>query len=158
MGGARCPSYSDRSNRAHIATAPGMQTHSEYLMMNPAPRITGSAALLPALAAVALALLSACASTPPPTAQMAVGKAAVDRAAGPAAAEAPAELASARDKLAGANAAYAKKDYALARQLAEQAEADATLAEAQSRSVRSSRALTEVRDGIKQLRDEMTRS
>jgi hypothetical protein len=101
--------------------------------------------------------LAACASTPPPTAQMAVGKAAVERAAGPAAAEAPIELTAARDKLSAANAAYAEKDYVLARQLAEQAEADATLAEAQSRSVRSDRALVEVRDGIKQLRDEMNR-
>ena len=104
-----------------------------------------------------LALLAACASPPPPTEQMAVGKAAVERATGPAAAEAPAELAAARDKLAGANAAYAKKDYVLARQLAEQAEADATLAEAQARSERSGKALNEVREGIKQLRDEMAR-
>ena len=110
------------------------------------------------LATAALAWLSACASTPPPKEQMAVSKAAVDRAAGPASAEAPVELASARDKLAGANAAFAKKDYALARQLAEQAEADAALAEAQSRSVRSSRALEEVRDGIRQLQDEMKRT
>ena len=87
---------------------------------------------------------------------MAVGKAAVEHAGG-AAADAPVELTAARDKLAGATAAYAKKDYALARQLSEQAEADANLAEAQSRSARSSRALTEVRDGVRQLRDEMDR-
>lgn len=123
--------------------------------MNNSFSITRSKALL---ATSALAWLSACAGTPPPNEQMAVSKAAVDRAAGPASAEAPAELASARDKLAAANAAYAKKDYSLARQLAEQAEADATLAEAQSRSVRSSRALEEVRDGIRQLRDEMKRT
>ena len=113
--------------------------------------------LTSAFALANLALLAACASTPPPTEQMAVGKAAVERATGPAAAEAPTELAAARDKLAGANAAYAKKDYVLARQLAEQAEADATLAEAQARSERSGKALNEVREGIKQLRDEMAR-
>jgi hypothetical protein len=102
-------------------------------------------------------LLGACASTPPPVAQIAVGKAAVERAAGSAAAEAPVELAAARDKMARANEAFAAKDYMLARQLAEQAEADAALAEAQSRSVRSSRALGEVREGVRMLRDEMAR-
>jgi hypothetical protein len=65
------------------------------------------------------------------------------------------ELASARDKISRANTAFAAKDYVLARQLANEAEADATLAEAQSRAVRSGRALTEVRDGIRMLREEM---
>ncbi len=109
------------------------------------------------LAATALALLSACASTPAPSAELAVGRAAVERATGAAAAEAPVELASARDKITRANAAFAKEDYGQARRLATEAEADATLAEAQSRSVRSGRALAEVREGIRMLRDEMTR-
>lgn len=122
--------------------------------MNPNPRPLRPTTLLAAAVALALA---ACASTPPPTAQMAVGTAAVERATGPAAADAPVELAAARDKLAGANAAFARKDYVLARQLAEQAEADATLAEAQARSARSDRALAEVREGVRQLRDEMGR-
>ena len=108
-------------------------------------------------AAASLVLLSACASTPPPVEQLAVGKAAVERATGPAAAEAPVEMAAARDKIARANLAYANKDYVLARQLAEEAEADATLAEAQARTVRSSRALSEVREGVRQLREEMAR-
>jgi hypothetical protein len=108
-------------------------------------------------AASALALLGACASTPPPMEQLAVGKAAVEKASGPAAAEAPVELAAARDKINRANVAYANKDYTLARQLAEQAEADASLAEAQARAVRSSTALSEVRESIRQLREEMAR-
>lgn len=107
--------------------------------------------------ASALALLGACASTPPPMEELAVGKAAVEKASGPAAAEAPAELAAARDKINRANEAYANKDYRYARQLAEQAEADAALAEAQARSVRASTALTEVRESIRQLREEMAR-
>jgi hypothetical protein len=108
-------------------------------------------------AATGLLLLSACASAPPPAEQLAVGRAAVERANGPAAAEAPLELAAARDKIARANTAYANKDYELARQLAEQAEADATLAEARARSMRSDRALSEVREGLRQLRYEMAR-
>jgi Domain of unknown function (DUF4398) len=105
----------------------------------------------------AVLLLGACASTPPPKAEMAVGSAAVERASGPAAAEAPVELAAARDKMSRAQVANAEKNYVLARQLAEQAAADATLAEAQARSVRSTRALAEVRAGLNQLRDETVR-
>ncbi len=116
----------------------------------------GNAPLIPVLAIACLALLSACAGTPPKE-DMAVSRASVERATGPAAAEAPVELAAARDKLTRATAAYDKKDYALAKQLANEAEADATLAEAQSRTVRSARALAEVRDGIRMLRDETAR-
>lgn len=124
--------------------------------MNKTPSITANGPLLAVLAVACAALLSACAGHPP-TEDMAVGRAAVDRAAGPAAADAPLEMAAARDKMARANAALGNKDYALARQLANEAEADATLAEAQSRSVRSTRALAEVRDGIRMLRDETAR-
>jgi hypothetical protein len=103
---------------------------------------------------VAVAWLAACSTVPPPREQIAVGRAAVERASGPAAADAPVELAAAREKMERANVAMANKDYPLARQLAEQAEADATLAEAQSRSARSERALTEVRESIRQLREQ----
>ena len=113
--------------------------------------------LIPPCMLTGLILLGACVSAPPPNEQLAVGRAAVERASGPAAAEAPTELAAARDKLTRANIAYANKDYLLASQLAEQAEADATLAEAQARTVRSGRALTEVREGLRQLRDEISR-
>ena len=121
------------------------------------PRSTSHPRLAMLAAASTLALLGACASTPPPMEELAVGKAAVEKASGPAAAEAPAELAAARDKINRANIAYANKDYRHARQLAEQAEADASLAEAQSRSVRANTALTEVRESIRQLREEMAR-
>jgi Domain of unknown function (DUF4398) len=104
-----------------------------------------------------VALLAACASTPPPTAEMAVGKASVERASGPAAAEAPVALALARDKMTRATAAYADRNYDLARQLAEEAAADATLAEAEARDVRSTRALAEVQEGLRQLNNEMVR-
>lgn len=109
------------------------------------------------LAGLTLALISACASTPPPSDELAVGAAAVERATSSAAVEAPVELAAARDKLARAQAAYAGHDLVLARQLAEQAEADAGLAEATSRSARAQRALAEVQEGIRQLRDEAAR-
>ena len=103
-----------------------------------------------------MAVLSACAGTPPKE-DMAVSRASGEHPAGPAAAEAPVEMAAARDKLTRATAAYDKKDYAQARLLANEADADAKLAEAQARSVRSSRALAEVRDGIRMLREETAR-
>ncbi len=109
-------------------------------------------------AATAVLTMAACASTPPPpSAELAVGRAAVERANGPASTDAPIELAAARGKLALAQTAYSQQDYAQARRLAEQAEADATLAEAQARSVRSDRALAEVREALRQLREEMGR-
>jgi hypothetical protein len=119
-----------------------------------------SARPLAALAAAVIAMLtiSGCASTGDmPREQMAVARAAVDRAAGPAGADAPVEVAEARNKLERATAAVARKDYDTARRLAEQAEADANLAEAKSHSVRADRALREVREGIRQLREEMAR-
>jgi len=112
--------------------------------------------LLPICLAATLAALAACSSGPPPREEMAVGRAAVDRASGPAAAEAPLELSAARDKIGRANVAMANKDYSMARQLAAQAEADATLAEAQARSSRSDRALDEVRESIRQLREQIS--
>lgn len=108
------------------------------------------------LAAVLATGLAACAGTPPKE-EMAVSRAAVERAAGPAAAEAPGDVAAARDKLARAQAAMADKDYIRARQLAQEAEADAAYAEAQARATRSEEALGQVRDGIRQLRAELDR-
>ena len=112
---------------------------------------------LGALLSMLLVLLTAgCSSVPPPREQLAVSRAAVDRAA-PAGIDAPVELAIAREKLDRANLAMARRDYEEARYLAEEAEADANLAEAKARAVRSGVALQEVRDSIRMLREEMSR-
>ena len=100
-----------------------------------------------------LAVTAAC-SSKPPREEMAVGRASVERATGPAAAEAPMELAMARDKIARANLAMTNKDYGEARRLAAEADADAKLAEAKARATRSEQALAEVRESIRQLRDQ----
>ena len=116
-------------------------------------------ATLAAVVALTVLSLAGCASTGDmPREEMAVARAAVDRAAGPAGADAPVEVSQAREKLERATAAVARKDYDMARRLAEQAEVDANLAEAKSHSVRSDRALAEVREGIRQLRAEIARS
>ena len=110
-----------------------------------------------AMAVVAAALLSACSSVPPPREQMAVTRSAVERASGPAGSDAAVEISLARDKLERANLAMGRQDYLEARLLAEEAEADATYAEAKARSVRAAQALQEVRESIRMLREEMTR-
>lgn len=109
-------------------------------------------------AAIALLTLAGCASTGDlPREEMAVARAAVERAAGPAGADAPVEVSQAREKLDRANSAVVRKDFDVARRLAEQAEVDANLAEAKSHSTRADRALREVREGIRQLREEISR-
>lgn len=123
--------------------------------MNHHSMMNGRVALLAVVAATALA---GCASTgDAPKEQMAVANSAVDQATGNAA-EAPAELSTARDKLARANAAMARKDYVAARQLADEAAADAALAQATARTARSSRALAEVNESIRQLQAQLNRS
>lgn len=106
---------------------------------------------------VVACITAACSSVPPPREQMAVTKAAVERASGPAGSDAAVELALARDKLERANLAMGREEYVEARLLAEQAEADANLAEARARSVRAAQALQEVRESIRMLREEMVR-
>ena len=103
-------------------------------------------------------VLAACASTPVPSAQVAVATAAVANAGVAGGTEAaPTEMRLARDKLARANAAMVAKDYDLARSLAEEAEVDAQLAGVKARSSRASRAALEVQDANRALREEMDR-
>lgn len=104
------------------------------------------------LAGLALLTLGACASPKPPTTEMALGQAAVERATA-AAPESAMEIASARDKMARAKVALANEDYATARRLSQEADADARLAEAKAKAGRSEKALAEAREGLRQQRD-----
>lgn len=118
--------------------------------------------LMPTLTALAVPLLTlavaACASTPPPTEQLAVATAAVTHAgAAGAQALAPTEMDAARDKLRRANLAMATQDHGLARQLAQQAQVDALLAEAKAESLRARKAADEVQAASRALREEMGR-
>jgi hypothetical protein len=95
----------------------------------------------------------------PATAEVAVSKAAVDNAAGAGASEfAPVEMRSAREKLARANQAMAAKDYALASDLATQAQADARLAQGKSNSAKAQLAADALQDDIRVLREELIRA
>ena len=104
--------------------------------------------------ALAVLALGACSSTPPPREELAASRSALVTATSAAATEAPLELAAARDKIEQANLAMARKDYKAARQLAEQAEADVSVAVAKAQANRSDRQLMEVQESIRLLREQ----
>lgn len=108
---------------------------------------------------VAVAIFMAgCASTPAPTEQMAVSREAVSNANSAGANEfAPVQLNSAKEKMDAAERAMVEKDYVHARQLAEQAEADAQLAATMARSAKAKKAAEELQEGSRILRQEIER-
>ena len=112
-----------------------------------------------ALVSVATAaLLAGCASTPPPTEQMAISRAAVSNANSAGGNEyAPLQYESAIQKMGAAERAMADKNYVRARQLAEEAHADAKLAEAMARSAKAQKAADALQDDIRILRQEIDR-
>jgi uncharacterized protein with von Willebrand factor type A (vWA) domain len=106
----------------------------------------------------AASLLIACASTPPPTEQMALSRAAVSNATSAGGNEyAPIQLKSAVDKMDAAERALNTKDYIRARQLAEQAQVDAQLAEATARSAQAKKAADALQEDSRILRQEIDR-
>lgn len=111
------------------------------------------------LCGVAVVLTVGCSSLKTPaTADVAVSKAAVENAAGAGGAEfAPAEMTSAREKLALANKAMAAKDYKRASDLATQAEADAKLAQGKANSGKAQAAANALQKDIRFMREELNR-
>jgi hypothetical protein len=116
-----------------------------------------SAEKIAAVAAVTGALAAGCASTPPPTEQVAAARAMVGQAQPLAAREAPLELSAAQTKLALAEDAMQRTEYEAARRYAEQAEVDARLAWTSAENARAQRAAGEVEQGIQTLRRELGR-
>jgi hypothetical protein len=110
------------------------------------------------LASSLVVVLGGCASTPAPSAQMAVAEASVQQANTASTREnAPAELQIAIDKLASARQAMTRKDYELAAQLADQAHVDAQVAEMHAQSARSRKAAQESQEAARALREESNR-
>jgi hypothetical protein len=97
----------------------------------------------------------------PPKEPAAVAQAAIDQAQRDGAAEtAPVELKAAQDKMAAANRLIEKnkrRDYPLAQKLAEEAAADAQLAQAKTAASKAEKSLQEVQEGNRTLQEEMTR-
>ena len=116
--------------------------------------------LMMGLCGAALLAMVGCSSMKTPaTADVAVSQNAVANAASAGAGElAPDEMASARDKMARANQALANKDYKLARDLADQAQADAQLAQSKANSAKATAAADAVNDNIRVLREELNRA
>jgi hypothetical protein len=113
-----------------------------------------------AVLCAAIALSAAgCATTPIPNEKIAVAKSSVQRAEQAGAPElAPVEMAAARDKLARAEKAAADHEPVPATQLADQANADAQLAEASAQQQRSHKAAVEFDANLQALRQESLRS
>jgi len=113
-----------------------------------------------AACATAVVLMSGCSSMKTPaTADVAVSRAAVDNAASAGAAElAPDEMRAAREKMIRANQALKERDYKLARDLADQAQADAKLAQSKANSVKASTAANEINENIRVMREELDRA
>lgn len=102
---------------------------------------------------------SACSSTNPPTGAVSQAELAVRQAGQSKASQyAPTELSNARDKLDRAKRAMDAERYVEARRLAEQALADAQLAEARAEAEQQRRAASEMRRSIETLREEATRA
>jgi predicted component of type VI protein secretion system len=107
---------------------------------------------------MAAMILAACSSIPPPTAQMAVAESAIQRAnTADTRTGAPGELQIAIAKLTSARAAFERKDYLLAGQLAQQTQVDAELAEALAQARTADVAAQETQAAARALRDELNR-
>jgi hypothetical protein len=118
---------------------------------------------LPAGLTGVLILLAACASEPSITEPAAASATAVSAAAVVQAGSAgggelaPVEMRMAREKLDRANLAMTTKDYGKAQSLAQEALADARLAEVKSRSSKARKAADELEEASRVLSEEMNR-
>jgi seryl-tRNA synthetase len=111
-----------------------------------------------ALCTIAFGIV-ACASAPMPVEKLAVAKSSIERAEQAQAAQfAQVELNAARNKFAAAQAASDKKDADVAARLADQADADAQLAEATARAKQQQQMVDEMESSLRDLRNETLRS
>jgi hypothetical protein len=111
---------------------------------------------------LAFLTLTACGTTrQPPLSQMALAQSAVERAASAGSSEyASLDLKTARTKIDRAKTAMQSedKDYITAERLLEEAEVDAELAEAKSKTAKSQKIVAELKESITTLRDEIQRN
>jgi hypothetical protein len=112
------------------------------------------------LSGLTLLIAAGCSSLKTPaTADVAVSNAALDNAALAGGTEfAPVEMRSAREKMALANQAMARKDYKMAMGLASEAQADAKLAQAKVNSTKARAQADALQEDIQVLRVELERS
>src|SRR5438034_8276218 len=112
-----------------------------------------------AAAGIATVLLAGCATAPAPREQMAVARTAVADADAAGAMRYDAiDINRAHEKLNAATLALGAHDYDQARRYAEEAEVDANLAATRTRSAKTQNAVAEVRESLRALRAEISRS
>ena len=110
--------------------------------------------LCPAAGLWLVLALTGCAGENVPEAQLARAQLAVDRAvAAQAGTHAPTELARAQSQLSDARKAIDNEDYTEARRLADQAEADATLAETRAQAAIETENVEQMRGTVGDLRE-----
>lgn len=121
---------------------------------------TGSGkSVLMLLVGVMLITISSCASSRPPTDSLARTQAAINQAEQVGARDyAPLEIREAKKKLETAKELVASKQYEKASRLADEAEVDAELAEAKTLSGKAQKAVKELRESIKVLKQEIARN
>ena len=116
--------------------------------------LTSPKSLLAALAVSSTLALAGCAGDPPTT-QLAVATQALNAAETAGATEfAPVEMQSARQKMKDAEKADFDKDYKKAKDLAEQAEWDARVAERKAQAAKVQRAVDDAEHSVEELRNE----
>ncbi len=99
-----------------------------------------------------------CESIPAPTEQITTSRTAVNNALSAGGNEfAPLQLKSAMEKMEAAERAMGEKNYVLARQLAEEAQIEAQLAGAMSRSAKAQKAADALQEASRTLRQEIDR-
>lgn len=106
-------------------------------------------------AVLALSLLAGCASDPAPEAQLQVTAQALQQARAVGASADQAVLGQAEAGLAAAREAAEREDYRQARMLAERAELDARLAEAQTLTAKNRAQIAELRSELRRLRNQL---
>ncbi|CEA01160.1 putative lipoprotein [Pseudomonas saudimassiliensis] len=106
----------------------------------------------------AAALVTGCASTSPPTSQLATAQQALNAAdTADSARYAPVELRKAREKMLQAEQANVAEEHERARYLAEQAEWDARVAERKARAEKARQMVEQAERGTQELREETMR-
>lgn len=111
------------------------------------------------LAVLVFALITACASTPPPTEELQAAESAISQAEQARVQDYSAmELSEARQDLADAQAAVANENMVAAARLAELAKVNADLATAKAQAGRATAATQDVQKGMDVLKSEMQRN
>ncbi len=106
-----------------------------------------------------LFLLASCASTKPPTQELARTEAAIDQADQVGAQDyAPLEIREARKKLQQAKELSEEGEHEKAKRLAERAEVDAELAESKALSEKAQSAVRQLRESIRLLKEEINQN